>query len=101
MKITFSVSGGLAGLMKVAVLDTATLDEAQRGEVEALVARSRIAETSERSLRSSAGRDLRTYEITVEDAQGAHTWSFDDATVPSEAAGLLGWLRRRSRPSRP
>lgn len=97
MKLTFSQSGGFAGLLRSAELDTAVLPESERRRVEQLVERSRMKFAGSRARKAAEGRDLLEYEIAVHDTDGVYTWTFDDATVPPEAAELLGYLKRLAR----
>jgi len=99
MKITFVQSGGFAGMLKGCVLDTADLGPDERQELESLVATSGLTESLEQF--SSAGRDLRQYEIVIEQHARVQRIVCDDHSVPESARPLLAFLLARARPQPP
>ena len=99
MKITFVQSGGFAGMIKGCVIDAAGLDPDARQELESLVTASGLTESMERS--SSAGRDLRQYEIVLERDASVQRIICDDRSVPEAARPLVAFLAARARPQPP
>jgi len=96
MKITFLQSGGFAGMLKGCTIDAADLAPGERQELESLVAASGLSESFERF--SSAGRDLRQYEIVIEKHATVQRIVCDDRSVPESVRPLLAFLVARARP---
>jgi hypothetical protein len=96
MKVRFHQSGGLVGTVHGCEVDTKTLAPEAAKEFERLVHGSGIA-ASGASL-SDTGRDLRQYEITIEDGKRKVSVVFDDQTIPAAAKPLLGLLKKHARP---
>ena len=99
MKITFLQSGGFAGMLKGCTIEAADLAPEERQELESLVAASGLGESFERF--SSAGRDLRQYEIVIEQHANVQRMACDDRSVPEAARPLLAFLVARARPQPP
>ena len=99
MKITFLQSGGFAGMLKGCTIDAADLAPDDRQELESLVAASGLSESFEQF--SSAGRDLRQYEIGIEQHATVQRIVCDDRSVPDAARPLLAFLVARARPQPP
>jgi hypothetical protein len=96
MKVHFVESGGYLGLLKECELDTAALAPEMAQELKRLVDASGIAVSGE--FFSDAGRDLRQYEITIEDETKQISVIFDDETIPQSAKSLLGYLKKCAKP---
>jgi hypothetical protein len=96
MKITFVQSGGFAGMLKGCTIDGTDLAPDERQELESLVAASGLRESFEQF--SSAGRDLRQYEIVIEQHATVQRIVCDDRSVPEAARPLLAFLVARARP---
>jgi hypothetical protein len=96
MKVAFRQTGGFGGLSLAADLDTARLSAAEARELERLVAQSDLRALSAKG--PASARDLTTYEITVESADGVVRATFDDMTVPAQLEPLLEHLRAQARP---
>jgi len=99
VKVTFLQSGGFVGAPKGCDVDSALLEPAAAREIEELVHDSHL-KASGKSL-SVAARDLKHYEIVVEEGEGPATSIrvvFDDATVPASAGPLLAYLKQRAKP---
>lgn len=99
MRITFIQSGGFAGAVRHACLDTAGLAADERHAVEALVTESGLTMSWERF--ASAARDLKRYEIVIAGAAGTIRVACDDRCLPDRARPLVGFLIARSRPGLP
>lgn len=98
MLITFTQSGGFAGLVKGCRIDTATLSQEERAVVEKLV---EAAGWTDAWQRFSAGRDRLQYDILFEREAATVHVECDDASVPDRAKPLVAWLKGRARPQRP
>lgn len=96
VRVTFVQSGGVVGVRRGCELDSARLPRGEARELESLVTDSQLVASGVH--RSPGGRDLRLYEIRVEN--GAETVSviFDDLTLPERARPLVGFLRRKALP---
>ena len=93
MLISFTQSGGFAGLIRRCHVDTSALEQAERTRVEALVAAAGWTESWERF---SEGRDRFHYEITITcDAAPVHVVC-DDSCVPAAARPLVAYLKERA-----
>jgi len=99
MRITFMQSGGFAGVLKGCTIEATDLAPEERQELESLVAASGLTESFERF--SSAGRDLRQYEIVIEQHASVQRIVCDDRSVPEVMRPLLAFLVARARPQPP
>lgn len=99
MKIKFVQSGGFVGMLKGCTIDATDLAPDERQQLESLVAASGLTESLERF--SSAGRDLRQYEIVIERDAMVQRIVCDDHSVPEAARPLLAFLAARARPQPP
>ena len=99
MKIMFLQSGGFAGMLKGCTIDDADLAPDERRELESLVAASGLSESFEQF--SSAGRDLRQYEIVIEQDARVRRIVCDDHSVPEATRPLVAFLAARARPQPP
>ncbi|MEX0669701.1 MAG: protealysin inhibitor emfourin [Pirellulales bacterium] len=96
MRITFMLSGGFVGSIRGCRIDTATLPDADRGDVEHLVEASGLTESFERF--TPTGRDLRHYDLAIEWATRLVRVSCDEASLPDPARPLIGFLATRAVP---
>lgn len=99
MKVHFVESGGYLGLVKGCDLDTTTLTPESARELEKLVKSSGISTSGE--FLSDVGRDLRLYEITIEDRNKKIKATFDDEKLPAPAKPLIAYLRKQALPMAP
>jgi hypothetical protein len=99
MRITFMQSGGFVGTIKGCVLTAAELTSDERQELESLVVAGGLTGSSERF--SEAGRDLRHYDIMIEQDTAVHRLSCDDRSVPEAVRPLVAFLQTRARPQPP
>lgn len=98
MLITFTQSGGFAGLVKGCRIDTVQLEQDERAVVERLV---EAAGWIESWRQFSDGRDRLQYDILIEGEAAAVHVECDDSSVPEPAKPLVAWLKGRARPQRP
>ncbi len=96
MRITFMLSGGLAGAVRGCRIDTGALVQAERLALEALVAASGLTASFERF--DAASRDRRQYDLAIERTTAFVRVSCDDASLPPPARPLVEDLLRRSTP---
>ena len=64
MRLTFMISGGVAGAIRGCRIDTARLPPPERGGLEALVIASGLVASFERFV--AAARDRRQYDLAIE-----------------------------------
>ena len=106
MKISFVQSGGFFGMLKTCELDTdsatlaETFSEVNPEELEQIVEASGILALGHASgpFFSESSRDLYQYDITIEDGDSEVSVTYDDATLPDSAHGLVDYLRKCARP---
>jgi hypothetical protein len=87
MRITFTQSGGFAGLLK-----HCRVEPEERTQVEALVVAAGWEVSWEKF---SDGRDRFQYEIAIERETTVHV-TCDDSCVPPEARPLVAYLKDRA-----
>jgi hypothetical protein len=99
MQITFLQSGGFAGAMRGARIDTAALPAGEREEVERLVAACGLEGSCERF--TEGGRDRLQYDLAIEHAGRIDRLSCDDGCLPEAARPLFAFLAERATPQGP
>lgn len=99
MHITFLLSGGFAGRIQGCRIDTSALADADRIQLEALVAASGLDGAQE--FFTDAGRDLRRYGIVIEAGGRAVRLECDERSVPAPVRPLLAALMARASPQPP
>ena len=95
MKVCYVQSGGFIGALKSCEVNTAELEQHEAQQLEQLVRDSGLSQSAR--LRSEQARDLKQYEITIEDETRAICVEFDDQNIPESARTLLGFLQKRAR----
>lgn len=95
MRVTFLQSGGVVGAVRGCELDSSSLLPDDARELASLVRSSGI--TSSGEFLSPEGRDLRLYEIRVENGTDIVAVTFDDGTLPEQARPLVSFLRRNAK----
>ena len=96
MRLTFMISGGVAGTIRGCRIDTAGLPPPERGGLEALVIASGLVASFERFV--AAARDRRQYDLAIERTDLFVRVSCDDASLPEPARPLVAELSRRATP---
>jgi hypothetical protein len=98
MLITFTQSGGFAGVIRGCRIDSTDLEDDDRESLERLVD---AAGWTESWQAFSPGRDRWQYEIQIDrDAHAVHVVC-DDACVPVAARPLVAYLKDNARPQSP
>ena len=95
MKVCYVQSGGFVGALKSCEVNTAELGQQEAEQLEKLVRDSGLSQSS--SAVSGQARDLKQYEITIEDETRAICVAFDDQNIPDSARMLLGFLQKHAR----
>lgn len=100
MKVCFVQSGGFVGAIKSCEVNTSNLAQPEADKLRQLVRDSGLSQSC--SFVSDQARDLKQYEITIEDEgedqAGAVCVVFDDQNVPASARTLLSFLMQRAKP---
>ena len=94
MKVCYVQSGGFVGALKSCEVNTAELGQQEAEQLEKLVRDSGLSQSS--SAVSGQARDLKQYEITIEDETRAICVAFDDQNIPESARMLLGFLQKHA-----
>jgi len=95
MRVSFTQSGGFAGLVSSCRIDTTLLEVSERETVERLVVAAGITESCE--CVSETARDTRTYEIVIERETQVRV-VFDEQGLPDAVRPLVAYLKERARP---
>jgi hypothetical protein len=99
MRITFTQSGGFAGLVKSARLDATALPSDDLRRLEELVQASGLTESWERF--TDAARDLKQYEIVIDRDAGTIRVCCDERCLTAAMRPLVGFLAERAKPGPP
>lgn len=90
MKILLERSGGFAGLIMTATLDTAQLSPQELAEVQPCIAAANLFESPESFLSQQPDRFQYRFEVT--DGDRHHSITFGESAVPAHLRPLLDWL---------
>ncbi|MET0950027.1 MAG: protealysin inhibitor emfourin [Pseudomonas sp.] len=96
MKVCFVQSGGIVGAIKSCEVDTSSLEQPEADELLKLVRNSGLDQSC--SFVSAQARDLKQYEITIEDEASSICIVFDAENIPQSARTLLSFLMQRAKP---
>jgi hypothetical protein len=91
-RVTFTRSGGFAGTILSAVLDTATLPPEDAAELEARIAAAGFFELPSAIVSERDVPDSFQYEVTVETGDRRHTVRTGDRWAPERLRELLSYL---------
>lgn len=95
MRIRLVREGGLAGISRVAVVDTETLDPDRARELHRLVEEADLASLP-RPSRAPEGRDRFRYLLTVDDGKRRREARFGEEDAPEALRALIDAIRRES-----
>lgn len=95
MKVTFTQSGGFAGLVRGCEVSPADLPADQGEELAQLVA---AAKFDEPRTKNPNARDQFQYDLEVKDGRTTQKYTFTDSTLPPSVGPLIAFLRQRSGP---
>ena len=98
MKVRFQQSGGFAGLLRTCEIDTKDLHPEKAQELHELVKSSAIPEAGQ--FLSDSSRDLREYEISIDDGDSKSSVVFDDESLPQSAKPLIAYLKKCAKPDK-
>ena len=100
MRVQFIQSGGFVGAIRQCDLDTSSMDANEASTLEALVKKNADLFSSPGEQRSSTGRDLEDYEISLDDGHGSVTVVRDQSTLTPDAKALVAFLKKNARPAK-
>jgi len=96
MKVCFVQSGGIVGAIKSCEVNTSSLEQPEADQLRQLVRDSGLNQSC--SFVSDQARDLKQYEITIEDEASSICIVFDAENIPQSARTLLSFLMQRAKP---
>jgi hypothetical protein len=96
MKLDFTLSGGVTGMIRRYTVDTAALPADEGQQVHELVQQSGLSDSV--TSVNEQGRDLESYDITIEDGDRRVSAVYDNTTVPPAVRPLIGYLKKCSKP---
>ncbi|MFC1864268.1 protealysin inhibitor emfourin [Chloroflexota bacterium] len=89
MRIEIERSGGFAGMLVHATIDTGTLPSEQAKELESLVSAAGFFELPARAAVPPSGADRFKYKITIKSGETKHTVETSDEAAPASLRPLL------------
>lgn len=96
MRVKLTQAGGqLAALPMTVEVDSSALAPADAAELGRLVEAADPFALPEPAATPANARDLRAYELAVEDGDRRRAIRFTDVTTPPALQPLIGWLRQR------
>ncbi len=99
MKVSFSQTGGFAGLRREATLDSEQLSAEDNRALHDLVQQAGFFELPPKLAPPQPGADRLQYNITVEANDRRHTVEVSDEAVPAQLQPLLEHLKANARPA--
>lgn len=99
MRVQFTQSGGIVGAIRQCSLDTSSMDADDALTLEALVKSAGLS-SAPGEQRSSTGRDLEDYEISIDDGHAGVTVVRDQSTLTPEAKALVAYLKKHAKPAK-
>ena len=103
MKIQYEERGGIAGISKVAAIDTNHSSfSGESQEIHSMVNDSKFFALPSKTVQPHKGAaDYITYIITIETDDGQkHTIETTDSSKPPELNSLIGYLKKKAQPVR-
>jgi len=100
MKIFFQRSGGIAGMVIEASLDTASLGAEKSGELLRLVESANALSLPEKLSGPAGSADDFEYQLVIDDGKKKHSVVFDGRAMPAELKPLVRWLTAAAAPKK-
>lgn len=97
MRILFERSGGFAGMLVRASIDTASLSKEEADKLEKLVAEAGFFDLPVQLASPSPGADQFQYKVSIEEGDRRHTVETSDQAAPDSLRPLLRELTVRAR----
>jgi hypothetical protein len=92
MRIVCERSGGFAGLITRAEVDSDALPAAQKRELQTLIEQSQLLDQLGKKRKAKAVADGFQYDLTVTTEDAEHTLTLNDGAVSEDMLALLDWL---------
>ncbi|NJR50895.1 MAG: hypothetical protein HC780_16305 [Leptolyngbyaceae cyanobacterium CSU_1_3] len=96
MRVLFERTGGFAGLVMTATIDTATLLPPEANQVCQLVAAADFFNLPA-TIASPSQPDRFQYQITIEEGDRHHTVQVDESVMPDRLSPLVEWMLEAAR----
>ncbi|MCY7276739.1 MAG: hypothetical protein LH702_24150 [Phormidesmis sp. CAN_BIN44] len=100
MKVTFERSGGFAGMLMTATVDTEILPISEAEHLCQLIQATDFFHLPSKIVSASSQPDRFQYKITAEDKTCHHTVLVSEAIIPDGLKPLLDWLTEIARSHR-
>jgi len=97
VELSFTRSGGFAGMRLSTHLDTRTLSPDEAKRVQRLIEDADLFNISSVSVARSTSADRFQYDLTVDDQHRQHTIRLPESAVPDKLRPLLSYLIERSK----
>ena len=97
MKVTFERSGGFAGTVMTAKVNTETLPTIEGEHLHQLVQTANFFRLPAKIASSHSQPDRFHYKVTAEDGSQRHTVQVSESAVPDQLQPLLNWLTEIAR----
>lgn len=91
-RISFTKSGGIAGVHKAYLLESNKLDKAEQATLSNLLQKSGILGITLVQISTKGAADMFYYQLTVEHKGKTHSASYDDGTIPQAYRPLLDYV---------
>lgn len=100
MRLTLTLTGGVAGVRLRKVLDGAALAPREREHLERLLAEADFWSSPARLESRSPAPDRLRYRLAVEDGARRHEVLAAEEAMPEPLRALVRWVEARSKPAR-
>ena len=97
MQVSFSRSGGFAGVMMAATADTDTLPPEDAAHLRSLVEAADFFQLTPIMTGTTTRPDRFQYEISVTDGDRNHSVTVSESNVPGALRPLLDWMQEAAR----
>lgn len=97
MKVTFERSGGFAGILMTATVDTEILPTSEAEQLHQLIQATDFFHLPSKIVSASSQPDRFQYKITAEDGNRHHIVQVNESVVSDQLRLLLDWLTEMAR----
>ena len=97
MRVTYTESGGLLGMPRTITVDSTALAAGDAATLLQLVHTANVLALEPPPPPPEKARDLRAFQLIVEEQEQRHELRFTDATMPAGVQPLIAWLTARAR----
>ncbi len=97
MKVTFERSGGFAGMLMTATVDTEILSTSEAEQLRQLIQATNFFHLPSKIVSASSQPDRFQYKIIAEDGNRHHTVQVSESVISEQLRSLLDWLTEMAR----